>query len=64
MDSVAPVNGTLHTRRMPPMHIDVFFSDRVDIAQEILATLAQRALDVAGVQSVDAVAMLPGARRR
>jgi TyrR family helix-turn-helix protein len=78
------------------MRIDVFFSDRVGIAQEILATLAQRALDVsavevepphvyleapaldthglaqlrgellgvAGVQSVDAVAMLPGARRR
>jgi transcriptional regulator of aroF, aroG, tyrA and aromatic amino acid transport len=96
MDSVTPVNGTLHTRRMPPMRIDVFFSDRVGIAQEILATLAQRALDVsavevepphvyleapaldvhglaqlrgellgvAGVQSVDAVAMLPGARRR
>ncbi|WP_310461817.1 sigma 54-interacting transcriptional regulator [Sphaerotilus sp.] len=78
------------------MRIDVFFTDRVGIAQEILATLAQRALDVsavevepphvyleapaldaqgleqlrgellgvAGVQSVDAVAMLPGARRR
>ena len=76
------------------MRIDVFFTDRVGIAQEILATLAQRALDVsavevepphvyleapaldaqgleqlrgellgvAGVQSVDAVAMLPGAR--
>ncbi|WP_442776992.1 sigma 54-interacting transcriptional regulator [Sphaerotilus montanus] len=78
------------------MRIDVFFTDRVGIAQEILATLAQRALDVsavevepphvyleapaldaqgleqlrgellgvAGVQSVSAVAMLPGARRR
>lgn len=78
------------------MRIDVFFTDRVGIAQEILATLAQRALDVsavevepphvyleapaldaqgleqlrgellgvAGVQSVGAVAMLPGARRR
>jgi TyrR family helix-turn-helix protein len=78
------------------MRIDVFFADRVGIAQEILATLAQRALDVsavevepphvhleapaldaqglellrgellgvAGVLSVGAVAMLPGARRR
>ena len=78
------------------MRIDVFFADRVGIAQEILATLAQRALDVsavevepphvyleapaldaqglellrgellavAGVLSVEAVAMLPGARRR
>ncbi len=78
------------------MRIDVFFADRVGIAQEILATLAQRALDVsavevepphvyleapaldasgldalrsdllgvAGVRSVEALAMLPGARRR
>ena len=78
------------------MRIDVLFSDRVGIAQEILATLARRGLDVtavevepphvyfeapsldeaalrplraelllvAGVRSVDSLAMLPGARRR
>ncbi|MDD2880557.1 MAG: sigma 54-interacting transcriptional regulator [Rhodoferax sp.] len=78
------------------MRIDVYFSDRVGIAQEILATLARRALDVSavevdpphvyleapalsaldlaalrnelfkvdGVQSVDELDMLPGARRR
>ena len=78
------------------MRIDVFFADRVGIAQEILAVLARRALDVsavevepphvyleapaldganldllrgdllrvAGVRSVDELAMLPGARRR
>jgi TyrR family helix-turn-helix protein len=32
------------------MRIDVFFTDRVGIAQEILATLAQRALDVSAVE--------------
>jgi TyrR family helix-turn-helix protein len=78
------------------MRIDVYFADRVGIAQEILATLARRALDVSavevdpphiyleapalsepdmaalrsdlfqvdGVQSVDELEMLPGARRR
>ncbi|WP_088279840.1 sigma-54-dependent transcriptional regulator [Ideonella sp. A 288] len=78
------------------MRIDVFIADRVGIAQEILASLARRALDVsavevepphvyleapalddagleglrtellrvAGVRSVESVAMLPGARRR
>lgn len=78
------------------MRIVVHFADRVGIAQEILAKLAQRALDVsaveveppnvyleapaldaagltqlrsellqvAGVLSVDTLAMLPGARRR
>jgi TyrR family helix-turn-helix protein len=78
------------------MRIDVSISDRVGIAYEILAKLAQRALNVsavevepphvyieapaldaagladlrrellqvAGVRSVDALAMLPGARRR
>ena len=78
------------------MRIDVHFSDRVGIAQEILATLARRALDVSavevdpphvyleapalsaldlaalrselfkvdGVQSVNELDMLPGARRR
>jgi transcriptional regulator of aroF, aroG, tyrA and aromatic amino acid transport len=78
------------------MRIDVYFSDRVGIAQEILATLARRALDVSavevdpphvyleapalsaldlaalrnelfkvdGVQSVNELDMLPGARRR
>ena len=78
------------------MRIDVFFTDRVGIAHEILASLAQRALNVSamevepphiyleapaldpagfellrsellqvvGVASVEALAMLPGARRR
>jgi TyrR family helix-turn-helix protein len=78
------------------MRLDVLFDDRVGIAQEILATLARRAIDVAavevepphvyidapaldgaalgalrgelmavrGVRAVDALAMLPGARRR
>mgnify|MGYP001360623562 CR=1 FL=1 len=78
------------------MRIDVQFADRVGIAQEILAKLAQRALSVsavevepphvyieapaldaaafaalrgellqvAGVRAVEALAMLPGARRR
>jgi transcriptional regulator of aroF, aroG, tyrA and aromatic amino acid transport len=78
------------------MRIDVSIADRVGIAQEILAKLARRSLNVsavevepphvyieapalegagldqlrsellqvAGVQSVDVLAMLPGARRR
>ena len=78
------------------MRIDVHFADRVGIAQEILAKLAKRELNVsavevepphvyieapaldaagldllrsellqvAGVLSVDELAMLPGARRR
>ncbi|MEZ5663794.1 MAG: sigma-54-dependent transcriptional regulator [Burkholderiaceae bacterium] len=47
------------------MRIDVFFSDRVGIAQEILARLASRALDVSAVEVepphiyIEAPALLP-----
>ena len=87
---------TVHRSIHSPMRINVNIADRVGIAQEILAKLARRALNVsavevepphvyieapaldaagldllrsellqvAGVLSVDELAMLPGARRR
>jgi hypothetical protein len=39
VNSVTPVNRSFHSRRIPDMRFDVFFTDRVGIAQEILATL-------------------------
>ena len=87
---------TLYANKYAPMRINVNIADRVGIAQEILAKLARRALNVsavevepphvyieapaldaagldllrsellqvAGVLSVDELAMLPGVRRR